>query len=299
MRAVVHLVLALAIFVAIPQAASADPLVSLFFSSNTGGAFIPCPVCGNKALGGLPRRATLFERIRATPDASRWSIFVAGPFEFLSADGQEEPENQAWPALAKAFDRLGYQAGALGSQEARMLADRGLSPPAGWKILTGKVQSQVIDVPGGKVGLVFFPELKDPKAAPAQSVIEAIEREAARLRPAVNLVVGVSGWGLRNEETYLQSAKPVLHVLLGGGDGVGFSARTEAEGKTLWMRSYTKGRAIYELDVRAWPKGDDYGWIPGVQFASQAIPLDVNFPDAAWAVDLFKGVPSPPEPGGK
>lgn len=293
MRAVVSLVLALTVFAAIPQAASADPLVSLFFSANDGGTFIPCPVCGNKALGGLPRRATLFERIRANAEASRWSVFVAGPYEFLAADGQEEPENQAWPALVKAFDRLGYQAGALGSREAKMLADRGLAPPTGWKTLSNKVQSQVIDVPNGKIGLIFFPELKDPKADPSVSAIEAVEREAARIRPTVNLVVGVSGWGVRGEEIYLAKAKPVLHVLLGAGDGVGFSARSEADGKTLWMRSYTKGRAIYELDVRTWPTGEDFAWTPGVQFATQAIPLDVHFPDAPWAVDLFKGVPPP------
>lgn len=267
----------------------ADPLVSIVFSSNNGGNIIPCPVCGNKALGGLSRRATAFENIRKST-ATGVAVFIGGPYEFLASDDSNAPPEEAWPVLPKAFDLLGYSSGCVSPAEVKAMADRGLSLPPNWRELGKDVRSQILETPHGKIGLIFFPVLAKPDAEPSPDTIDKIAKEAKKLRPSVQLVVGVSGWGLTNERVYLEKASPVLDVLLGGGDGPGFSAMPSGDSKTLWMRSYTKGKALYVLDVLAWPTVRGFSWEPGRQYDTRVMLLDASYAPNPAMDELLKGV---------
>lgn len=221
-------------------------------------------------------------------------MFVAGAYEFLADDGSDPPDAKAWKPLVQFFDKLGYAAGGLSKAEGKALAERGLAPPGNWFVLDSKeIRSKIVEVPTGKIGLLFFPELAKQDAAPSPDFVRAIEREAAKLRPQVNLVVGVSPWGVNSESEYLEAAKPVLDVLLGSGPGVGFSARVAGKGKTLWMHTYNKGKALYEVDLPAWPGSGDFRWEAGKNFASQAVILDDAYAPVADVEAMFQGIPDP------
>jgi hypothetical protein len=277
MRLLIQSILVFTLMPMLASAAQAEPLVSIVFSANNGGNITPCPVCGNKALGGLARRATAFENIRKSSAASGKAVFIGGPYEFLTADTSDAPTDAVWSALPKAFERLGYSSGCVSPSEAKALADRGLSLPPNWRALGKDVQSQILETPNGKIGLVFFPVLNTANAEPSPETIDMIVREAKKLKPSAKLLVGISGWGVSNEGIYLDKAPPVLDVLLGSADGVGFSAKPSPDSKTLWMRSYTKGKALYVLDLLAWPSSTAFSWEPGSNYNSQALLLDTTF----------------------
>ncbi|GAB6035494.1 hypothetical protein JCM15519_00530 [Fundidesulfovibrio butyratiphilus] len=225
------------------------------------------------------------------------TVFVAGAFEFIADDKSEKPDPKAWEPLVKAFDKLGYSIGSLSPAEAEAIKSHGLTLTGDWLTLDAKdVRSSVVNTPGGQIGFVFFPVLKSAMDSPSEAMFERIEREAARLRSAnVKLVVGVSPWGVQNEAQYLEKAKPVVDVLLGSGPGVGFSAKPADGGKVLWMHTFTKGKALYTVDVLDWPNGQATRWEQGKNYTTKVVVLDDSFtPDPAVAA-LFQGVPDPNE----
>lgn len=172
------------------------------------------------------------------------------------------------------------------------MAANSVAPPANWLTLSERdVQTAVLQKPGGTIGVVFFPMLKNPKAQPGDDVIQKIDKEVAKLRPTVSLVVCVSPWGVESEAYFLEKAKTVPDVLLGSGPGVGFSAKPSAGGRALWMHTYNKGKAIYSLDVLQWPTAKGFKWELGSSFTSQAMILDDTYPAAPAMESLFEGVP--------
>lgn len=224
------------------------------------------------------------------------AVFVAGAFEFIADDKSEKPDNNAWEPLVKAFDKLGYSIGGLSPAEAEALEAHGLKLSGDWLTLDPKeVRSCVVNTPGGQIGFVYFPVLKSAMDSPTEATLERIAREASRLRAAkVKLVVGVSPWGVQNESEYLEKSKPVVDVLLGSGPGVGFSAKPADGGKVLWMHTFTKGKALYTVDVLDWPDADQpVRWEQGKNYTTRVLVLDDSYTPDPTVAALFQGVPDP------
>jgi hypothetical protein len=219
-------------------------------------------------------------------------VFIASPYEFISDDGHDHALDVAFAPLARAYDALNYDAGALSPAEAAKFAALGATPPKGWLVLDPKApKTAVLDTPKGKIGLVFFPEAKKPGDDPSPEVVQAIAKAIKELRGQVKLVAGVSPWGVQPEMDYLEKAKPDLDVLLGSGSGVGFSAKPS--GKTLWMHTYTKGKAIYTIDVLAWPGDKGFKWEQGTNYTTQAVVLDEAYVPDSGMEQLLQNVPDP------
>jgi hypothetical protein len=93
-----------------------------------------------------------------------------------------------------------------------------------------------------------------------------------------------------------KSEKPELDVLLGSGSGVGFSAKPAQNGRVLWMHTYTKGKAVYSIDLLAWP-GDRtdraFKWEKDANFTSQAVVLDETYAPTPAMEQLLHGIPDP------
>lgn len=221
-------------------------------------------------------------------------MFISGPYEFISDDGLDQAEKQAWLPLLQAYGALGYDAGAFTPLEAKAMAELGGSAPANWLTLAAaEPVSTVIERSGRKIGVVYFPEGKKPGDGPNDKAAQAIARKLKELRGSVDLVVGVSPWGTNAESEYLEKTKPELDILLGSGSGVGFSAKTANAGRTLWMRTYSKGKAVYTVDVLAWPGAKNFKWEQGTSFTTQAVVLDENFPADPAMEKLLENVPDP------
>jgi len=218
-------------------------------------------------------------------------MLLAGPNEILpSESGDAPPDPKELPALAKAYGMLGYSAGYLGAAEGKALSEAHASLPPGFLVAGEAPQKAVYTVGGNKIGVVFFPEL-GRAAKPSDAMTQAIEREAASLRGEVKLVIGISPWGSDAERYYLEHAKPSVDVLLGGGPGIGLTARPDASGKILWMRCFSKGKTLDTLDLMAWPGGADFKWMDKGNYAFQIISLGDDFA-AAPEIDALFAAPA-------
>jgi len=204
-------------------------------------------------------------------------MLIAGPNEILpSESGDAPPDPKVLSALAAAYGMLGYNVGYLGAAEGKALADARAALPPGFLVAGETPQKAIYTMGANKIGVVFFPEL-GRAAKPSGAMIGAIERAAASLRPEVKLVIAISPWGSDAERYYLEHAGPAVDVLLGGGPGIGLTARTDATGKVLWMRSFSKGKTLDTLDLMAWPGGADFKWVDKGNYAFQIISLGDDF----------------------
>lgn len=201
---------------------------------------------------------------------------------------------EAYAPLVKAYDSLRYDAGALTPAEAGKLASKGIAAPNGWVTLDPKEpRTQFIDSPKGKIGVVFFPMSKKVGDGPTEDQAQAINRKIKELRSQSVMVIGVSPWGVQAESDYLEKTRPDLDVLLGSGPGVGFSAKPYVGGRLLWMHCYSKGKAIYTLDLLTMPGDRNFKWEMGSNYTTQALILDDKIQPDQEMTELLQNVPDP------
>jgi len=275
MRTLTTLLLVLALTVATTAAAlAAEPVLTILYAGNTYGYFDPCPTCGPQKLGGLARRASALDAARA----SGKTLAVAGPWEFAPEVSAAPPEPAKLPAVAKAHEKLRYDALAVTPQEAAILSANKAALPKGAALLGDAPATAIVNVSGKQVGLVFFPMPKDISAAVPDKLMDAAAKAAGELRGKVALVVGVSPWGALDEEAFINAKSGAVDVLLGSGGGSGFASRTSKDGRTLWTRAYIKGKTINRLDLAALPGAPGFAWKIGENFTAKVDPLDENFP---------------------
>jgi peptidoglycan hydrolase-like protein with peptidoglycan-binding domain len=266
---------------------AADPAMVIVFAGNSYGYYDPCPTCGPAKLGGLARRSTFIQQLRRDPATAGKTLAVAGAFEFLPEVSAAPPEPDKIPAIAKAQDRIGYDAGALSPGEARLLTAKKATPPAVFTLLDGAPQTKVVSVGGKSVGLVFFPVPRNESDPVPDKLMDAVAQAAKGLREKTALVIGISPWGALDEEAFVNTRPGVVDVLLGSGGGSGFGARTPKDGKTLWTRAYIKGKTVNRLDLMALPGAKDFVWKPGKTFVAQVVPLDTAYPQDQSIEGLF------------
>ncbi len=288
MRAVLTLVGAVAVLaMAALSALAADPAMTIVFSGNSYGYYDPCPTCGPEKLGGLARRSTYFKTLRQGAATAGKTLFVAGAWEFLPEAATTPPEAAKTAAIAQAYGRLGYDAGAVSPAEVALLAKHQAAPPQSFTVLDQEPRTRLVTVGGKTVGLVFFPMPKDPSAPVPDKLMDATAKAAAALRGQAALVVGVSPWGALDEEVFINTRSGAVDVLLGSGGGAGFPAKASKDGKTVWMRAYIKGKTVNRLDLLALPGGKDFTWKPGQTFATEVVTLDAAYAQDQAIEQLF------------
>jgi hypothetical protein len=279
MRTLTTLLLVLALTAATTVAAfAADPVLTILYAGNTYGYFDPCPTCGPQKLGGLARRASAVATQRTSGPTAGKTLAVAGPWEFVPEVAAAPPEPGKLPAVAKAHEKLAYDALAVTPQESAILSANKAALPKGATVLGDAPTTSVVTVGGKAVGLVFFPMPKDISAAVPEKLMDATARAAGDLRGKVALVVGISPWGALDEEAFINAKNGAVDVLLGSGGGSGFASRTSKDGRTLWTRAYIKGKTLNRLDLTALPGAPGFAWKIGENFTAKVDPLDENFP---------------------
>lgn len=279
-----------ALVVTVSQASAADPVLTIVFAGNTYGYYDPCPTCGPQKLGGLARRATYIERMRNTQSTAGKTLVIAGAWELVPEVSAQPPEPDMIPAVAKAHERLGYDAMVLSPAEVKLLADKNVAPPKDAVLLGHEPTTRIIRRRGSTIGLVFFPMPKDASAPVPDRLMDVTAKAAKDLRNKADLIIGISPWGAFDEEAFINTRHDAVDVLLGSGGGSGFPARASKDGKTLWTRAYIKGKTVNRLDLLALPSKTDnvFAWKSGASFLAKVEPLDEAFPQDVSIERLFK-----------
>jgi hypothetical protein len=215
-------------------------------------------------------------------------LLLSCPFEILPDGPERKPDAKRLPAMSHALSMLGYDAGALNPDEAEYLKDAGAPLPVRFTVLGPQPASKRIEVGGLSIGIVFFPVSPNLKEPVPTALLDATAKAAAELRDKVKLVVGISGWGMSDEENFLNAHPESLDVLLGSGPNAGTAGRPGANGKTLWSRSYIKGKTINRLDILTLPGPADFTWKPDATFKANVVSLDDLYPADPEIQKLFQ-----------
>lgn len=214
----------------------------------------------------MARRAALFSALRAGGKGP--VLFLAGPGEFHDQEGP--PANSTDKAFesrkslttfASILFGLDYDLGVLAPREADSLAQRQVAWPASFTPAR-ELTSRVLTLADGRaVGVLVLPPLAPGQEGPPPALTTAMGAMSRELRGQCGLVVAMSPWGYLAENAYLtRDAAPAMDVLLGAGPGPG-TAQSAAGGRVLWVRSYTRGKTVQTLALRAWPgTRRDFAW---------------------------------------
>ncbi len=149
--------------------------------------------------------------------------------------------------------------------------------------------AEVLEVQGVRVGVVVFP---DPPLffEPGPGDVAKIVAAARSLEGQADIIVGISSWGRTREEYFFQQAEPVLDLLLGSGAGSGMHGRTEAGGKTFWVRTLAKGQYQLLIDIGKLPaQRGQAAWSKPGTINETFVELGVSYPDDPTVKALFQG----------
>lgn len=208
---------------------------------------------------------------------TRNSVLLGGPWE-LTRPGRNRTDEGNPAAMVQALELMDYSAGVLAESEHAVLATRNIAAPTGWTVLQATPASRVIATGQGAIGLLLLPENPVVKKGRLDSkVLESITTMATELREnsRVDLVVGISPWGQRAEQDFLSLAPPVLDLLLGSGPGSGLTGRLMHDGRTMWVRPYSKGKALNRIEIRELPDGSgSWKWTQGKNIVCSLELLD-------------------------
>lgn len=211
---------------------------------------------------------------------------LAGPYEFLADDPwlygpyAAEGKNAGLPGAGEsktalaAYALLQADVGWLSPRAARWFHQSTGATPPGFSEVGATPVSRTISTPIGLVGIVLFPEGSVQGKGPEQQQEQAVLAAGRALKDRCSLVIGISPWGYAGERDFLPKAEGVFHVIMGGGEGVGFShAISDKRPGLLWLRPDTQGRAINVLEILTLP-GKDFAWRENVTFRAKLDWLD-------------------------
>lgn len=262
-----------------------DSLATIVFTGNSFGEFKPCAPCGAGAVGGLGRRAGYFSQVRSeAPEA----VFVSGGYEFVSYIPRRKVRRELMGPLAEAYGMLRYDLGVALPNEAVVFADEEVPLPEAFVAAANAPWVRVVERNGIKLGFVGFPEKADPYKPAAEGLAAQVLEAAKGLRPRVDVVVGLSSWGERDEIGFAKSHPGAFDVLLGAGPGTGYGVRGLADGRTVWGRTLFDGRGVVRLDILALPgAGPEAEWREGVEYSFSVVELGSSVQDDAGVSGLF------------
>ncbi|KHK04538.1 hypothetical protein NY78_0319 [Desulfovibrio sp. TomC] len=236
----------------------------------------------------MARRAAFIKSLRATDAGRERTLVLGAPFEILPDGPDRKPDARRLPAISQALTQIGYSAGTLLPDEAAYLKSADAPIPAGFTVVAPTPRTTVIEAAGRPIGIVFFPPPPDLTKPAPPAIGDAVAEAAKELRAKAQLVIGLSGLGMMDEEAFLAAHPDALDILLGSGINAGNAGKVGPGGKTLWARAYTRGKTVNRLDLFVLPGAADFTWTPNGAFKAEVINLDEAYPADPDIKKLFE-----------
>lgn len=189
---------------------------------------------------------------------------MAGGYEFVQNEAFKPPTKKRLEFLAKAYDTLHYDVLFVTPYEREVLAKAGVAARPSWKG-SQRLEQHMLSLDGkNKVAVLLLPPAPKGARALPQNLIHQVENAVQGLRGKVRLIVAMSSWGYALEQELLKSQGPHPDVLLGSGQGIGLAGMIVGGGRTVWMRSFSQGKALSSIEVLAWPdENSTFKWTEG------------------------------------
>mgnify|MGYP006275553933 CR=1 FL=1 len=231
-------------------------------------------------MGGLARRAAVLQTWKEKHNA----LAVAGGYEL--SQPEHEALHTALQIFPSAFEELGYDFGALSRAEAQQLQTA--SPehntlPSEWTTFSFQPQTAVFTHQGLRLGLIVLPEadmsLSGTDQPDEEILFTKTNKTLQSLNKSCDLTIGLSPWGWKQEKHFLASKASKPGLLLGSGPGPAVQGKLSADGRTLWIRPYSRGRALNIITIDdPQEKGWKEGWKINTNVRHQFQVLDQTVP---------------------
>lgn len=237
----------------------------------------------------MARRAAYTEqyRQRRLPMLS-----LAGAYEFLADDpfqygrhaknipaGHLPPQADARKALA-AYNLLHVDAGWLSQRSAKWLQQSVGALPAGFAEVKAEPVVRMLPSDVGTIAVVLFPEGPVEGKGPTPELEEKVLAAGRALQGKAALIIGLSPWGYVGEHKFLPKAAGIYSCILGSGEGIGFGfSIKETQGRVLWARPDSQGRAVNTIELLEKPApGKTFLWKEEDTFRAMLEFLDDDCP---------------------
>lgn len=166
--------------------------------------------------------------------------------------------------------------------------------PKNW-INCKKVYVKILKLTNGKkAGFIVLPYLEKGSSSLPDELITELTELFKKYKNETDILIGLSPWGYFKEKALLASpifASAPLDILLGSGDGPGMTGTVNADGKTLWVRSYPTGKAVNRIDIFQWPSRDaDFKWTSGQNIRWFLQSLRDNVREEPTVLKLIEGI---------
>ena len=225
----------------------------------------------------MARRATSFKTARESAS----TVIVSGGYEFAPFGLERDRHPSIISKLKRAYDLLDYDIALLAPNDATVFEHSGIEAGPVWSGPFDEPKLVVKNVQDGSLAFVLFPDSgqHDPD----------IEKKAADFAESLrkngkhNLIIGVSTWGANREQDFIDRHGAAFDIILGSGQGPGYTALYLRDNGLLWVRPFTKGRNVNRVIIPELPApGQKIAWQPQLSIFTEA-------------VSLGGGVPSDPE----
>lgn len=230
----------------------------------------------------MARRATFFKTVRETGGA----VFIGGGNELALPGTEGDRSPAAVDQLKRAYGMLGYDIFLLSPADATVLNSAKVQTPRAWQPPLDAPALVERDVPGGRLAFVLFPDSGQADPGMEKRLVDYARN--LRAKGTYNLVIGVSTWGETRESAFIDRAEPVFDIILGSGEGPGYSGLYLRDNRVLWVRAFTKGKNVHTVTIPALPApGEKVVWAPEQSVRTLAQPLGDNFASAPDIQAIF------------
>ena len=179
--------------------------------------------------------------------------------------------------LLATYSQLPYDIFLLAPTDEQSLIQSHLSPNPSWHGPLAQPQVVSYKVQDGTIAFVLFPD----KQAHSLTGNKKLGNFIRNLRKSkkYNLVVGISSWGSDLEESFLAAEQNTVDILLGSGDGPGYTGLYLEDNSVLWVRAFSKGKTINTIAIPTLPDpGEKVIWNPEVNVWTRVETLDHKIP---------------------
>jgi hypothetical protein len=208
------------------------------------------------------------------------TVFIAGPFE-LARPGQTEPDDVQLEPFVRALQKLSYELVVLAPNEARLLKKQDIAIPEEWTVLGSQPKLVTLEKAGLRLGVLILPVGERSSEKGLDFLRRTFGPQTGRDHEPVDLLVAISPWGWKAEKDFLRQAPPGIDVFAGSNHGPYETGRFFGPGRILWIRPYSRGKALMQVSVHDWPKRDEQtdskpsGRLePGLEVIKSSIPRD-------------------------
>lgn len=213
-------------------------------------------------------------------------MFIGGGYELAIPGTEADRHPAAVEQLKRAYGMLGYDIFLLSPADATVLHSAKVQAPRAWQPPLEEPTVVERNVPGGRLAFVLFPD--SGQADPDMEKRLTDYARNLRAKGTYNLVIGVSTWGAARESAFIDRAEPVFDIILGSGEGPGYSGLYLRDNRVLWVRAFTKGKNVHTVTIPALPApGEKVVWSPEQSVRTLAQPLGDNVASAPEIQAIF------------